>query len=67
VRTKKNVEIDLMGDKLGRVHLGTQDLRKLQTRKMRGLKRHAVDTDDEEGTKRVKKSDKTTLALEAGS
>lgn len=37
-----------MGDKLGRIHVGQQDLRKLQTRKMRGLKRRAGDNDDEE-------------------
>ncbi|CCK72814.1 rRNA-binding ribosome biosynthesis protein RPF2 KNAG_0L01950 [Huiozyma naganishii CBS 8797] len=34
----KNVERDSMGDKFGRVHLGKQELMKLQTRKMKGLK-----------------------------
>lgn len=38
-RTKKNIETDLMGDKVGRIHLGKQDLKSLQTRKMKGLKR----------------------------
>lgn len=38
-RTKKNVSTDAIGDKLGRIHLGKQDLAKLQTRKMKGLKR----------------------------
>ena len=38
-RTKKNMETDAMGDKLGRIHMGRQDLAKLQTRKMKGLKR----------------------------
>ena len=28
-----------MGDKVGRIHLGRQDLDDLQTRKMKGLKR----------------------------
>ena len=28
-----------MGDKMGRIHLGKQDLGELQTRKMKGLKR----------------------------
>lgn len=46
-RTKKNVETDSMGDKLGRVHLGRQNLDELQTRKMKGLKR-ARDEDDED-------------------
>ncbi|KAI1874560.1 hypothetical protein JX265_004768 [Neoarthrinium moseri] len=45
-RTKKNVTTDSMGDKLGRIHLGRQDLSELQTRKMKGLKR-SRDMDDE--------------------
>jgi ribosome production factor 2 len=45
-RTKKNIETDLVGDKIGRVHLGKQDLKELQTRKMKGLKR-GRDEDDE--------------------
>lgn len=44
-RTKKNIETDLVGDKMGRVHLGRQDLGLLQTRKMKGLKRSAIDDD----------------------
>lgn len=36
-----------MGDKIGRIHLGRQDLSELQTRKMKGLKR-GRDTDGEE-------------------
>ncbi|KAJ5555413.1 hypothetical protein N7535_007848 [Penicillium sp. DV-2018c] len=48
-RTKKNVITDTMGDKIGRVHLGKQDLSELQTRKMKGLKRRAgMESDDEE-------------------
>lgn len=47
-RTKKNISMDAIGDKVGRVHLGKQDLSALQTRKMKGLKRRAgVDSDDE--------------------
>jgi ribosome production factor 2 len=38
-RTKKNISTSSMGDKLGRIHLGKQDLKELQTRKMKGLKR----------------------------
>lgn len=38
-RTKKNVSMDVMGDKIGRIHLGKLDLGDLQTRKMKGLKR----------------------------
>ncbi|KOS20531.1 Ribosome biogenesis protein RPF2 [Escovopsis weberi] len=64
-RTKKNISTDSMGDKLGRVHLGRQDLSQLQTRKMKGLKRSRggdgaerdldVVGDDQEEPKRVKK------------
>ncbi|OAL27636.1 hypothetical protein AYO20_09709 [Fonsecaea nubica] len=49
-RTKKNIETDLVGDKIGRVHLGKQDLSTLQTRKMKGLKRNRDDVEDEEET-----------------
>ncbi|KDR82061.1 hypothetical protein GALMADRAFT_90599 [Galerina marginata CBS 339.88] len=37
-KKKKNMEVDEMGDLRGQVHVGKQDLGKLQTRKMKGLK-----------------------------
>jgi ribosome production factor 2 len=37
-KRKKNVEVDEMGDLRGRLHVGKQDLSRLQTRKMKGLK-----------------------------
>ncbi|THX99305.1 Brix-domain-containing protein [Aureobasidium pullulans] len=48
---------DIIGDKVGRIHLGKQDLNDMQTRKMKGLKRNRDDdteggpvvSDDEEG------------------
>ncbi|KAG8217108.1 hypothetical protein J3R82DRAFT_5138 [Butyriboletus roseoflavus] len=50
-KRKKNVEVDEMGDVRGRVHIARQDLGKLQTRKMKGLKPRleggAGDSDDE--------------------
>jgi ribosome production factor 2 len=46
-KSKKNIEMDLVGDKIGRVHLGKQDLSQLQTRKMKGLKRSHADLEDE--------------------
>ncbi|KAJ5291077.1 Ribosome production factor [Penicillium angulare] len=46
-RTKKNITMDSMGDKVGRVHLTKQDLSDLQTRKMKGLKRRADGESDE--------------------
>lgn len=44
-KKRKNLEVDDMGDLRGRVHVGKQDLGKLQTRKMKGLK-GGVDDDD---------------------
>ena len=38
-RKDRNVDIDEMGDKVGRLHMNKQDLSKLQTRKMKGLKK----------------------------
>lgn len=46
-KTKKNIEVSSMGDKMGRIHLGKQDLKDLQTRKMKGLKRSRAGDDDE--------------------
>lgn len=44
----KNIETDELGDQYGRIHVGQQNLDKIQTRKMKGLKRRAsVDEDDE--------------------
>lgn len=48
VKTKKNIEIDTMGDKIGKVHVGKQDLSQLQTRKMKGLKRTRDEIGQEE-------------------
>ena len=45
--TKKNIETDDMGDTVGRVHVGKQDLSKLQTRKMKGLKRNRAEQADD--------------------
>jgi ribosome production factor 2 len=45
-RPKKNIQTDIVGDKVGRIHLGRQDLKDLQTRKMKGLKRRKDVVDD---------------------
>jgi ribosome production factor 2 len=47
-KTKKNIDMDIMGDKMGKIHVGKQDFNKLQSRKMKGLKRGR--TPDDEGT-----------------
>lgn len=46
-KTKKNISMDVMGDKIGRIHLGRQDLGDLQTRKMKGLKRSRDEPEEE--------------------
>lgn len=38
-RKDRNVDIDDMGDTIGRIHVGRQDLDKLQSRKMKGLRK----------------------------
>ncbi|KAF2099566.1 Brix-domain-containing protein [Rhizodiscina lignyota] len=49
-KTKKNIETDAMGDKVGRIHVGKQNIGNLQTRKMKGLKRSRDEMIDEEMT-----------------
>ncbi|CAG8499283.1 1170_t:CDS:2, partial [Acaulospora morrowiae] len=55
-KKEKNIDVNEMGDVVGRIHVGKQDLSKLQTRKMKGLKREARedDSDDEKPTKKLK-------------
>ena len=52
-KKRKNLEVDEMGDLRGRVHIAKQDLGKLQTRKMKGLKKGIEvpfgDEDEEDG------------------
>ncbi len=54
----KNVSFDAFGSKLGRVHMQRQDLGRLQTRKLKGLKRAregAKSTEDRDsGDKKLK-------------
>lgn len=38
-KTKKNIDMDVMGDKMGKIHLPRQNFGELQSRKMKGLKR----------------------------
>lgn len=45
-KKKKNLEVDQMGDLRGRIHVAKQDLGKLQTRKMKGLKGQASEGDE---------------------
>ncbi|EGN96487.1 hypothetical protein SERLA73DRAFT_170841 [Serpula lacrymans var. lacrymans S7.3] len=63
-KKRKNLEVDELGDLRGRVHIAKQDLDKLQTRKMKGLKAGPGEGDGEsteegdgedEGSKRRKR------------
>lgn len=49
-KKKKNIETDEMGDRVGRIHMGKQDLSKMQGRKVkalgRGVKRTKAVTED---------------------
>jgi ribosome production factor 2 len=65
-RTKKNVETDFVGDKLGRVHLGKQDLSELQTRKMKGLKRLRDEDEEDENTYPPGMDEQDDIDLEDG-
>lgn len=47
-KEKKNVSTDFMGDKVAKIHVGNQDLSKMQTRKMKGLKSKYDQVDEEE-------------------
>lgn len=38
-KTKKNIDMDVMGDKMGKIHMPKQNFGELQSRKMKGLKR----------------------------
>lgn len=46
-----------MGDKIGRIHLGRQDLSELQTRKMKGLKRGRGTSAEEDGAAEEEEED----------
>lgn len=48
-RTKKNITTDIMGDKIGRIHMEKQDMSKLQTKRVRGLKRGRDEPADADG------------------
>jgi len=38
-KKEKNLKTNVFGEHLGRIHMPSQDINKLQTRKMKGLKR----------------------------
>ncbi|KAF4553606.1 Ribosome production factor 2-like protein [Elsinoe fawcettii] len=61
-KSRKNIETDIIGDKVGRIHMGKQNLGTMQTRKMKALKRSRdvdetlSDDDGEDGGVTLKKT-----------
>lgn len=49
-KERKNVQTDAVGDQVAKIHVGIQDLSRLQTRKMKGLKSRydQVDSDNDD-------------------
>ncbi|KAG5277437.1 hypothetical protein AALO_G00117600 [Alosa alosa] len=54
-KKKKNISHDAFGTKFGRLHMQKQDLAKLQTRKMKGLRKRKGEKDTTEESKSPKK------------
>ena len=58
IKKKKNISKNVFGTMEGRIHMQKQDLAKLQTRKMKGLKRKPEnEPSNEEPSEKVSKSD----------
>ncbi|XP_046669742.1 ribosome production factor 2 homolog [Homalodisca vitripennis] len=55
VKKVKNVTHDAFGTKLGRIHMTRQDVNKLQTRKMKGLKKSIAEKKQEKSQRVVNK------------
>ncbi|CAG5116098.1 unnamed protein product, partial [Candidula unifasciata] len=59
-KKKKNISRDDLGNKLGRIHMKTQDFDKLQARKLKGLKRSAPKKNKENTEAKKQKIDSTS-------
>lgn len=57
ITVKKNVSVDGLGTKHGRIHMGKQEINKIQTRKMKGLKKTASERKEERKAKKRMLSD----------
>uniref|UniRef100_A0A1B6EHF1 Ribosome production factor 2 homolog n=1 Tax=Cuerna arida TaxID=1464854 RepID=A0A1B6EHF1_9HEMI len=57
VKKVKNVTHDAFGTKLGRIHMTRQDVNKLQTRKMKGLKKSIAEKKQEKSQRVVNKGE----------
>lgn len=56
-KKRKNMEVDEMGDLRGKIHVAKQDLGKLQTRKMKGLKKGGGEEEETSGRSTRRKRD----------
>lgn len=52
-KKKKNISEDPLGKTLGRVHMGAQKLKRIQTRKMKGLRKTIGEKKEERKRKRM--------------
>ncbi|CAK1555146.1 unnamed protein product [Leptosia nina] len=61
--TKKNISKDAFGSKMGRIHMGKQDINRLQTRKMKGLKKSAEEKKEMLLKKKIAKKEAKAQAI----
>lgn len=54
-KKKKNISHDVFGTTYGRIHMQKQDLSKLQTRKLKGLKKRPAEKSAQDGGTSPKK------------
>ncbi|CAG5100379.1 Similar to Rpf2: Ribosome production factor 2 homolog (Mus musculus) [Cotesia congregata] len=54
IKAKKNISSDNFGTKFGRIHLGVQHIDKIQTRKMKGLKKRKITEESDDKNKKAK-------------
>lgn len=47
IKTKKNISRDGLGSTHGRIHMGKQEINRIQTRKMKGLKKTSAERKSE--------------------
>lgn len=67
MKTKKNISKDTFGTTHGRIHVGEQNIQKIQTRKMKGLRKtlsekknaqkRKITDDNNDGAKKLKETD----------
>lgn len=64
VVTKKNISRDNLGNVQGRIHIGKQNIRKITTRKMKGLKKTAAERKAERAKMRLAAASNGNLKID---